>query len=127
MRRDGGGRPVRVWFYTAQLLLPPSGVNCVLAVLQALLGRTWAQLGVGRDTWLKQDQKLVSYKDVTGLIDRAAKMGAALGGLTLPRLRVQKFELLRLSFGEALYDALEAHARRLYEVRAARAGPCSPP
>lgn len=105
MRRDGGGRPVRVWFYTAQLLLPPSGVNCVLAVLQALLGRTWAQLGVGRDTWLKQDQKLVSYKDVTGLIDRAAKMGAALGGLTLPRLRVQKFELLRLSFGVIMGSA----------------------
>ena len=117
MQRDGVGNPVRVWYHTDKLLMPPLGVNCVLAVVQALLGKTWAQLGVAADKWLKHKQELVNYADLAGLVARALRIGSPLGGLTLPRFRIAAFELLRLKAGVVLgganirqNDTLHPHA-----------------
>ena len=117
MQRDGAGNPIRVWHATDTLLMPPLGVNCVLAVVQALLGKTWAQLGVASDKWLKHEHKLVSYADLAGLIARAMRIGSPLGGLTLPRFRISAYEMLRLRYGVIMgganmrqNDTLHPHA-----------------
>jgi hypothetical protein len=63
----GTGAAALVAWSTDTLLLPPLGVNCVLALLAALLGTSLRALGVGSDPLVRLNPPIVSLADLAAM------------------------------------------------------------
>ena len=104
--RGTGAAAVVAWS-TDTLLLPPLGINCVLALLAALLGMSLRALGMGSDPVVRLNPPIVSLADLAAMRERARSAEVTLGAVRLPRVPVRSLcELLQLTSGVYMFTGL---------------------
>jgi hypothetical protein len=103
---SNGAATLAAWG-TDALLLPPLGVNCVLALLAALLASSFRALGVASDPLVALNPPIVTVRDIHALQQRAQAAGAAFGAVRLPRVFIHcHAELLQRTWGVWLFTGL---------------------
>lgn len=101
LRATKRGKPLEVAWATDELYICVARCNCVVALLQALLARSAADLGISNDVLVSLNPTLVTYSMVLRMVARARECGAPFGALELPRRTLQHglSELMQLAEG----------------------------
>ena len=90
---------------TSAYIQPPPNVNCVLALLSALVGMSLASMGAARDTLVRINPLLVTYSQVNTMLIRLERKHAPVGALRLVRRRniVSPLHLLQQRTGVFMF------------------------